>query len=235
MGPMSYYHEHAASLRKAERLNGDAIVEILFRISVGLTKIYVIAPFFSPFSLQAIQATHTLPLLPTLLAAMSYSVVIWADFSGFSAVAIGCGKLMGIRVPENFNSPYLAPNIREFWQRWHISFSRVLTSYLFIPISRSLSKPLKSHPKVVMVLGYVLTFTFCGFWHGPSLNFIYWGLYHALGLIVYDLFKSRALKKGALQSGAKTTGFLKLLNSAFSTLLTFIFVSVGWILFMIKF
>jgi len=237
MGPMHLYKEYTTSVRNPEKLDGEAAIDIFFRVSVGLTKVYLVAPFFSEFSLQMLQNAEAYPILPTFVAAMSYSIVIYSDFSGFSDLAIATARIAGIKLPENFNMPYLATNIRDFWIRWHITFTRVLTSYIFVPVSRSLTKRLGDHPKLIMVLGYLVTFAFCGYWHGPSLNFVCWGLYHAGGLILFDLFKKPALRKRKLKGKKESLGQLawERLKTVPSIALTFAFVSIGWIFFVIEF
>jgi alginate O-acetyltransferase complex protein AlgI len=145
-------------------------------------------------SLMALVGGGPVPLKTLVTASFVYSIVIWADFSGYSDAAIAASRLIGVGAPENFNRPYFAPNIREFWQRWHISFSRVLTSYLFVPISRALQRRLKGR-KPVMVIAYLATFLACGYWHGPTANFLAWGAYHGVGLIVFDLVQSKARRR----------------------------------------
>jgi len=237
MGPMHLYKEYTNSVRDPEKLDGEAVIDIFFRVSIGLTKVYLIAPFFSEFSLQTLQNAEAYPILPTFVAAMSYYIVIYSDFSGFSDLAIATARLAGIKLPKNFNRPYLATNIRDFWTRWHITFTRVLTSYIFVPISRSLTKRLGGHPKLVMVLGYLVTFAFCGYWHGPTLNFVFWGLYHACGLIIFDLFKKPASRKKRLKEEKESLGQLawERLKTVPSMALTFAFVSIGWFFFVIEF
>ena len=128
-------------------------------------------------------------------------------------------------VPENFNWPYLARSVRDFWQRWHITFSRALTAHLFFPIARNLSRRWSGHPAGVTAATYVVTFAFCGYWHGPTLNFVLWGLYHATGLIAVDWNQRRRRTR---RLGAVSNHFVVRFVSIAGT---FIFVSLGWILF----
>lgn len=231
-GPMHYYNEFDETLRTPSSLTGESCVDVLLRLLCGLAKIKLIAALFMPVSLEAIKTSGRVSLHGLALGSLAYSVVIWADFSGYSDLAISTSRLLGIRTPENFNYPYAAANIREFWQRWHITFSRVLTAYLFIPISRKLQNTFGDRRAPVLTVAYLATFLFCGYWHGPTLNFLLWGLYHGLGLIVYDWY--RQLMAGSLRSRAQVRpSYTGQIRRAASIVLTVIFVSFGWILFVL--
>ncbi len=228
MGPMHTYNEFRAALGGTCELSTREAINLYFRIAIGLAKIYIIAPLLSPMSLLAVPGLQFswVDLPEIVFGAFVYSIVIFCDFSGFSDLAIATARIIGVRSPENFSAPYFAPSIREFWNRWHISFSRVLTSYVFIPISRSLSNRFRDQRMLVLILGYLATFLICGYWHGPSLNFVIWGLYHAVGLIGYDRY--RAWKpKPAIPADPS------LLRKWASIALTFTFVSLGWIPFVL--
>lgn len=224
-GPMHQIREFQGALEQPLALDGEAAVSAVFRMLVGLLKIQLVAAVFHPMSLTALADVDHVTLSQLVRGAFAYSIVIWADFSGYSDLAIATSRLIGVATPENFNRPYLAPNIREFWQRWHISFSRTLTSYVFVPISRALGQRLGGRRKLVMVLSYLATFLLCGYWHGPTSNFLAWGAYHALGLIAFDLYRSgKKPKRGVKPSRA---------GKAIATAATFAFISLGWILFVI--
>ena len=129
---------------------------------------------------------------------------------------------MGVKVPENFQLPYLARNLREFWQRWHITFTRFLTQYLFVPFVRLFQRRIATaSAAMTTAVAYLITFLFCGFWHGSTLNYLVWGLYHGLGLAAYDYYRQRRL------AAART---LRRVPAAFA-LITFLFVSLGWVFF----
>jgi D-alanyl-lipoteichoic acid acyltransferase DltB (MBOAT superfamily) len=231
-GPMHYFGEFDDAVRKPEKLNRQTLVDSVFRAMLGLVKIQLLVPLVMPFSLVVFQETG--PTNPGALigAAFAYSLVIWLDFSGYCDLAIALSRILGLRVPENFNNPYFASNIREFWQRWHITFSRVLTSYMFIPLVRTLQARSGLHPRIIAFIAYVATFAFCGYWHGPTLNFLLWGLYHAAGLIVYDIYRSR--RRSSHAAGMETSGasvYGRWVRQGMAVALTFSFVSMGWILF----
>jgi D-alanyl-lipoteichoic acid acyltransferase DltB (MBOAT superfamily) len=233
IGPMHYYSEFEQSIRRPLPLTGEALVDAVFRLLWGMVKVTVLAPLFTPLSLLALQDTPQPALLPLVIGAVGYSIVLYLDFSGFVDMAIATSRLLGIEVPENFRNPYFARNIRDFWQRWHISFTRALTSCIFVPLTRALQKRLPHSPRTVMVVGYLVTFGAAGYWHGPTPNFVLWGLYHAAGLIAYDYYRSwqlkRRLARGSLNAGRPAT----FASRAAAIAATFIFVSIGWILFVL--
>lgn len=232
-GPMHLYGEFEATLGEPSPLDGEALVDVVFRILLGFVKIKLVAALFTPLSLEAVKASGALTMRGLLLGSFAYSVVIWADFSGYSDLAIATSRVVGIRTPENFNYPYAAPNIRDFWQRWHITFSRVLTGYVFVPVSRKLNAAFGARRNVVMVASYLATFLFCGYWHGPTLNFLLWGLYHGAGLVVYDLYRQGATKRRLKRKGKPRFRYAEPLGRAASVALTFSFVSLGWVFFVL--
>ena len=120
---------------------------------------------------------------------LAFSLQIYLDFSAYSDVAIGFSRMLGIQGPENFDRPYFALNIKEFWNRWHMTLSNWVRDYIFIPIgSRLFRTRLRSHPMTVAVISYLLTFLVVGLWHGVAWTFIVWGLYHGLLLGLYHVY-----------------------------------------------
>lgn len=235
-GPMHYYNEFDATLRAPARLDGEALVDVLFRVLLGFVKVKLVAALFTPVSLEAVKASGALTPRAVVLGSFAYSVVIWADFSGYSDLAIATARLVGINTPENFNYPYAAVNIRDFWQRWHITFSRVLTAYIFVPVSRRLNAAFGERRRAVLVASYLATFLFCGYWHGPTLNFLLWGLYHGAGLVVYDLYRQAANRRRLKRRGnppAPPFPHAERVARAASVALTFTFVSLGWVFFVL--
>jgi alginate O-acetyltransferase complex protein AlgI len=228
-GPMHLFAEFDESFRAPKMPDKEGFADAIFRVALGLFKVNILVPMVSPLGLGSLLDGHHVRPHATLVAAFAYSFVILLDFSGYSDLAIAASRLAGYKTPENFERPYLAPNIREFWQRWHITFSRVLTSYAFVPLSRALSGPLKDRQRPIMVVAYLGTFLFCGYWHGPTANFLLWGVYHAIGLVVYDIYRTWAMKKRRARKGKPflPAPWGKILSTAF----TFAFVSVGWIFF----
>ena len=119
------------------------------------------------------------------LAAFAFSWQIYFDFSGYSDMAIGLSMMFGFNLPINFNAPYRANSLREFWQRWHMTLSRFLRDYLFVPLARNKRLP---HPRILAIL---VTMFLAGLWHGAAWTFAIWGLAHGLGLLVNTAFAKR--------------------------------------------
>lgn len=232
-GPMHFYGEFDRTVRRPLALDGEALVDAVFRILLGFVKIKLVAALLLPVSLEAVRESGIVSLRRIVIGSFIYSLVIWADFSGYSDLAIATSRVAGIQTPENFNYPYAARNVREFWQRWHLTFSRVLMSYVFVPLSRKMQGALKSRSRVVPVAATLLTFLFCGYWHGPTLNFLLWGLWHGLGIIVYDLYRRGIGRRRARREGKTASATAGLLGRAAGVVLTFAFVSIGWIFFVL--
>jgi len=228
LGPMHYFGEFRETLRRPYALTGEALVDIFFRFVLGLFKVYALDGLLAPISLLGLTGAERIDLGTLLIGAFVYSFVLYLDFSGYCDMAIAVSRLLGIDVPENFNWPYLASSIREFWRRWHITFSRALTAHIFIPLTRKLQRRWSRSPALVSVLGYTGTFLFCGYWHGSTANFLLWGLWHAAGLAAHDAWTRNQRRRG-IKPSAQSGVF----RNALDTTLTFAFVSVGWIFFVL--
>ena len=156
----------------------------------------------------------------------AYAFQIYFDFSGYTDIAIGIGRLAGIKLPENFLSPYTKPNITQFWNSWHITLTQWIRSYFFNPFSRWM-RGYKSVPMWTMILiGQFLTMVLIGLWHGVTINFLLWGAWHGLGLFVQnrwsDFAKTRITTNNPrLQTALQIGGIV----------LTFHFVALGWVFF----
>jgi D-alanyl-lipoteichoic acid acyltransferase DltB (MBOAT superfamily) len=229
-GPMHYYPEFEQAVREPEPLTGEGVVDAVFRFLLGMLKTQVIVPILKPLSLLALTETGSVSPAELAGACIVFSFVLLFDFSGYSDMAIASARLVGIRTPENFRYPYAAQNIRDFWQRWHITFSRVLTTYIFVPLTRAMQVRLGRRRVLVYAAGYAITFLVAGYWHGAAINFLLWGLYHAIGLFAYDQYRSR---RGGPRSVARAErrGLIAQGNRVLMVVLTFLFVSLGWILF----
>lgn len=190
----------------------------LFLIGMGLIKKFMIADYLSS---NLVNRVFDFPTLytgaETLLAVYAYAVQIYCDFSGYTDMALGSALLLGIKLPANFNQPYAAENIADFWRRWHISLSNWLRDYLYF------SLPGK-RTKVMPYLNLIITMVLGGLWHGPTWNFAVWGALHGVGLAVVRLWQT---KFGSAKPTLETTGWVRSLN----VFLTFHFVAFAWIFF----
>jgi alginate O-acetyltransferase complex protein AlgI len=158
--------------------------------------------------------------LTLLQGALGYSVQIYCDFSGYSDMAIGCARMMGFRFIENFQMPYGAANITEFWRRWHISLSTWFRDYLYIPLGGNRTGPVRTY------VNLMLTMLLCGLWHGASWNFVLWGGMHGIALAIHRLW-------GAWDplASLRTRPLLHSLWTVISHFLTLSVALVGWIFF----
>ena len=156
-----------------------------------------------------------------LVGIYAYSIQIFLDFSGYSDLAIGIGRLMGFNLPQNFNSPYRALNLQDFWHRWHISLSRWLRDYLYIPLGGNRRGNRYVNLTITMVIG--------GIWHGNSINFLIWGFFHGMGLVIVHAF-GQLKKKFSISTESHHSKILSIL----SWLLTFHFVTLLWVFFRAK-
>ena len=147
------------------------------------------------------------------VAAVCYTLQIYFDFSGYSDMAIGLGKMFGFNFLENFNYPYIATSITDFWRRWHISLSTFFRDYVYIPLGGNRVSKIKFVRNIFIV--WLLT----GIWHGASYNFILWGLYYAILLLIEKLFTGKYIEK--------LPKVLKILYSLF-------FITLGWVIFRVE-
>ncbi len=159
--------------------------------------------------------THTI-----WLAVFAYALQIYCDFSGYTDMAIGAAHMLGYKLAPNFNMPYLAANISEFWRRWHMSLSSWLRDYLFIPLGGSRGSAWQTARNLL------ITMTLGGLWHGASWNFVLWGVVHGLLLIGHRTFTQLTRRAPTLQRGLDST-----VGTALGIALTFLTVCFTWILF----
>lgn len=188
----------------------------LFLISLGLVKKLLIADYLAD---NLVNRVFDLPKLysgaEVLLGVYGYALQIYFDFSGYTDIALGSALLLGIQLPRNFNMPYAAANIADFWRRWHISLSNWLRDYLYFSLPG-----LRSKWKIFTYFNLVVTMTLGGLWHGASWNFILWGLLHGVALAFQRMWQTLR--------GKREAGWLSRIVSTFVTVQ---FVCFAWIFF----
>ena len=155
-----------------------------------------------------------------LVCSLLFTFQIYADFSGYSDIAIGCAKLFGIRLTTNFKVPYFSRNVREFWRRWHITLMNWFTQYVYIPLGGSRVGRSRT------IVNTLVVFALSGLWHGADWTFVLWGLYHALLFVPLILWGAKRYDH-AVAHGHILPSWRELLNMV----LTFALVNMGWILF----
>ncbi|HEX9564811.1 MAG TPA: MBOAT family O-acyltransferase [Gemmatimonadaceae bacterium] len=176
---------------------------------VGLVEKVLVADSLAAFVDPALAEYGSLSTLGAWLAMLGYTFQLYFDFSGYSSMAVGLGFLFGLRIPQNFNSPYKALDPSDFWTRWHISLSSVLRDYLYIPLGGNRHGVYKTYRNlmITMLLG--------GLWHGAAWTFVVWGAYHGALLCAYRVFQERWNR----------------LPAAARQLAMFLFVLIGWVFF----
>lgn len=209
-GPIVRYEDVQNELDSrsiTEKMLGDGIS----RFITGLGKKVLIANNIGMLWSQ-IKATDygELSAVTAWLGILAFTFQIYFDFSGYSDMAIGLGKMMGFNFPENFNYPYMSHSISEFWRRWHITLGAWFRSYIYIPLGGNR----KGLPRTIINLLIVWAIT--GIWHGASWNFMLWGVYFGVLIIIERLFMGKVLEK---------------IPSFFSWLYTFVLVVFGWVMF----
>ncbi|MBF0312088.1 MAG: MBOAT family protein [Oligoflexia bacterium] len=225
-GPIERAHDLLPQLKSTSQINWKNCFEnlkyALFFILLGAFKKFVVAdritPFVDEFYDHHVEYMGPLALIPLCL----YSFQIYFDFSGYTDAALGVARLFGVKLTDNFRSPYFAVSVADFWRRWHISLSRWLMDYLYKPISFSLRKQ-----KTFSVhFAIFITFLVCGLWHGTTFNFVIWGCLHGSYIILAGI-TARPRSILVQKLGLKKSPFL----SGFNIIITFLLITLTWIFF----
>ncbi len=223
-GPVLHHKEMMPQFARAEtyRPSWDNFTIGITIFAMGLFKKAVLADGVSPYANSAFDAADAGQQLDFLAAwggALAYTAQLYFDFSGYSDMAIGLSRMFGIVLPLNFNSPYKAANIIDFWRRWHMTLSRFLRDYLYIPLGGNRKGRVRRHVNlmITMLLG--------GLWHGASWNFVLWGGLHGLYLMINHGW--RGLRERHFPTFMKGS----LLGKGMAWFLTFVAVVVAWVPF----
>jgi D-alanyl-lipoteichoic acid acyltransferase DltB (MBOAT superfamily) len=183
-----------------------------FIFAIGLFKKVVLADTFALWANSGFNAANNLTLIEAWATSLSYTFQLYFDFSGYTDMAIGSALLFNIKLPLNFNSPYKALNIQDFWRRWHMTLSRFLRDYIYIPLGGN------RHGNLRMYSNILATFIIGGFWHGAGWTFIFWGALHGIALIVQRIWHNFQIK----------------MPDVMAWFITFNFVNLAWVFFRAK-
>ncbi len=208
-GPIVRYSDVEGQLTERSVTTGD-FADGIMRFAVGLGKKVLLANQIGALWTEIYGLGGAASALTAWLGAAAFTFQIYFDFSGYSDMAIGLGKMLGFRFPENFRYPYESLSITDFWRRWHITLSTWFKEYLYIPLGGN------RHGLMRQALNLLIVWTLTGFWHGAGWNFIMWGLYYFAILLIEKLFLLKALDK-----------LPKLLRHIYSLFL----IVVGWVIF----
>lgn len=213
-GPIVRYNSIADQITNRVENIDDKLMGF-FRFCIGLAKKVLIANVLGEQADIIINGDmSSLNAGAAWLGILAYTFQIYFDFSGYSDMAIGLGKIMGFKFPENFDNPYNSIGITEFWKKWHITLGSFMRDYLYIPLGGN-----RVQTKSRLFFNLWLVFLLSGLWHGAAWNFVLWGIYHGIFLILDRLFLLKLFKK---------------IGRIPSVILTFLIVMVGWIIFRIE-
>lgn len=209
-GPIVKYHDIASQLGRPSHRYED-VRDGLIRLVQGLAKKVMIADTLSSVADRVFELPHaTLASGEAWLGLACFTLQIYFDFSGYSDMAIGLGRILGFQLLENFNNPYLATSFTDFWRRWHISLSTWIKEYLYVPLGGNRVSPVRAYANLCVC------FLLSGLWHGASWNFVLWGCAHGLALVADRAFWLR---------------WQKVLPPGVNRVLTFGLVMLTWVFF----
>ena len=220
-GPIVRYNEVASQIvdRSANETIDNKLLGF-YRFVIGLSKKMLIANILAEYvdKVFALPATE-IGVATAWLGILAYTFQIYFDFSGYSDMAIGIGRMIGFKFPENFNFPYISKSVTEFWKRWHITLGNWMMDYLYIPLGGNRKGKRRTY------LNLWIVFFLSGLWHGAAWNFVVWGAYHGLFICLDKIMKNLEFR-----DNSKPSKF-SILNSKLSILPTFLIVMIGWVLF----
>ena len=213
-GPIVHHSEMMPQFAQAKNkvMNYHNIAIGLFIFSIGLFKKVVIADSFAVWATQGFDVATTLNFFEAWATSLSYTFQLYFDFSGYTDMAIGIALLFNIKLPINFNSPYKATTIQDFWRRWHITLSRFLRDYIYIPLGGNRGGEFRTYSNLMA------TFILGGMWHGAGWTFIFWGFLHGAALVIHRFWEKLGFK----------------LHTVLAWFITFNFVNISWVFFRAK-
>lgn len=233
-GPIQRPSNLLPQIRTSRVFDYQQVSDGLRQILWGLFVKIAVADNLAPFVNEVFSSYSSNPGSALFVGALFYTIQIYADFSGYSHIAIGTASILGFRLMKNFNYPYFARDIADFWQRWHISLTTWFRDYLFLPVSFAISWKIKTERVLLIktdmfiyIIASLGTWFMTGLWHGANYTFLIWGLLHGLLLIIYRWqikSRKRILKKLNIDNN-------NILLSSTEWMLTFLFIVLTWVVF----
>ena len=226
-GPIDRIQRFLPELRQPKKLENDDWVIVSKRVFLGLFKKFIIADTLATVAMNAGLVQNIQTSAWMWVTVYAYAFQIYFDFSGYTDIAIGMGRLLGIQLPENFRNPYLKTNLAQFWNNWHLTLTQWFRAYYFNPLTRFLRKK-KLPTWITLAIVQLSTMILIGFWHGITWNFFLWGLWHGVGLFIHNRWTNWSRQN----TPKKTLSSLQenILSGA-NIFLTFNFVAIGWVFF----
>ena len=236
-GPIDRAERFVKDVRNPLTPQATDMVEGGWRILIGVFKKFAVADTLAIVALNATNAAQSNSALWTWVLVYAYALRIFFDFSGYTDIAIGLGRFFGVKLPENFDRPYLKQNLTLFWNSWHITLAQWFRAYFFNPLTRALrtrkfagDKTLS--PTVIILTGQIGTMLLIGLWHGITWNFVAWGAWHAIGLFVHNRWTDYSRRRAAqADPPPEPSPARQRILSAVNVLITFHFVALGWVWF----
>jgi alginate O-acetyltransferase complex protein AlgI len=213
-GPIIRYHDLADQINDRPDIIDDKL-HGFYRFAIGLAKKVIIANYLGSQADIIFGGDYSTMNAPTAwIGALCYTFQIYFDFSGYSDMAIGLGRMLGFKFPENFHNPYTATSITDFWRRWHMTLGNWMKNYLYIPLGGNRPKR-----RWMIYLNLWIVFLASGFWHGANWSFLLWGIYHGTFIVLERLFLHKFYDK---------------IGRYASMIITFIIVVIGWVPFKLE-
>ncbi|MCR4990160.1 MAG: MBOAT family protein [Lachnospiraceae bacterium] len=222
-GPITLSDDMLSQKEGRSSLDVETVYRSILLFTLGCFKKVIIADTLGSavdYGFADLFSMHTGEALVIML---SYTLQLYFDFSGYCDMAMAVASLFGFDLPLNFDSPYKARNIVDFWKRWHITLTKFLTRYLYIPLGGNRKGRARKYLNILIV------FFVSGIWHGAGLTFIIWGMMHGVLYVIYGWIKDRKMERAG--DIVKKNGFFEKLKSAACVFLTFIYVNVAWVFF----
>ncbi len=227
-GPIDRSQHFVDELRKPAAWEPERLLEGAWRILLGCFKKFAIADSLALLALSGQNASQAQGIAWMWVMLYAYSLRIFFDFSGYTDIALGLGKMLGLSLPENFTAPYLKTDLTAFWNSWHITLAQWFRAYLFNPLTRALRSRQRLPVWVILLLAQVSTMLLIGLWHGVSWNFAAWGAWHGMGLFIQNRWtewrRVYPMAQTASPAAQRLAGFA-------GWFLTFHFVTLGWVWF----
>lgn len=210
-GPICSFNSLAKQFAAPQNriFNSDNLAKGLYIFAIGLSKKVLLADSYGKIADYGYTHISSLNSFEAVLVIFSYTFQLYFDFSGYCDMAVGIGKMFNINIPQNFNSPYKALNISDFWKRWHITLTQFLTGYIYIPLGGSRNGHVRTYVNILIV--YLIS----GLWHGTGYTFLVWGIMHGIALILYRIFQK----------------YYDRFPHPLQWTLTFIYINITWIFF----
>jgi alginate O-acetyltransferase complex protein AlgI len=226
-GPIDRIERFLTDLRAPSKLLADDLGQAGQRLVLGLFKKFAVADTLALIALNGTNALQVQTAGWAWVLLYAYAFQIYFDFSGYTDIAIGMGRLLGIKLPENFSAPYLKPNLTQFWNSWHITLTQWFRAYFFNPLTRAWRSSAVARPaEFIIFTTQLATMVLIGLWHGVTWTFAAWGVWHGLGLFVQNRWSGWVHSKFA----AISPRWQGLLNAG-GIVFTFHFVALGWVFF----